>query len=591
MIDTILYFAVVTIASHIAFDYNYLLKMISIDSLFSAIHFMKSFVNKNISDSQVIKKSNSLYGGSLIDRYIYYLIVYGLYNIICAFFWIDHSYLLYYIGLLTIIPTIINKILGSKLFDVIKERKEYMAKIIISKILTMVIKFYSKLYLDRDLNLKNSEILELLKDYKEALNCLSDVVKNSFIILLLSYAKSYASIYYGIIKYAYNYKTGDLLTSYNTISAKQHLINIIDNRKWNELSKPNAYKAMLCLYQTNDEKSDTLCKLFKEFNFAFVKMFSIWTMASLCGSVYLVPLFSICMLLYRQYIGNKVNDKIISELIIICIFGSLSYFIDSYLVISALCQFGSKIIFNRMTYLLIKIIRKFVKKISTNIITTNGDLLIAYVTTIVYILILKFMDFEKNYVIICLNIMANMIMNVDTKKQIVFGLLISSTHLSSYNLLHILYNSSLLYIITGISNKYNIFTFQDNVREMVSSLIILFDKYLNIVISIIQTLYENYLAIRKRFKEKLRNLLIENIDSDKQMNLRFKLMDTDRFPSVSAKINNNVLIDSVSIDDKVFDIDDDNMFIDGIGIDDKKNDDNCTVVSKGSYSVMQDFVK
>jgi hypothetical protein len=126
---------------------------------------------------------------------------------------------------------------------------------------------------------------------------------------------------------------------------------------------------------------------------------------------------------------------------------------------------------------------------------------------------------------------------------------------------------------------------------MVSSLIILFDKYLNIVISIIQTLYENYLAIRKRFKEKLRNLLIENIDSDKQMNLRFKLMDTDRFPSVSAKINNNVLIDSVSIDDKVFDIDDDNMFIDGIGIDDKKNDDNCTVVSKGSYSVMQDFVK
>ena len=43
-----------------------------------------------------------------------------------------------------------------------------------------------------------------------------------------------------------------------------------DDKKWNELTKPNTYKAMFYLYQTNNDKSDMLKKIVNDFNFSSV---------------------------------------------------------------------------------------------------------------------------------------------------------------------------------------------------------------------------------------------------------------------------------------------------------------------------------
>ena len=118
----------------IATGYNFFLKMITLDSLFNAIHFLGTYGNKNLSDSQIVLKSNSLYTGSLLDRYIYYSIIFSLYKIICMFLWRSESFILYFMGIMTIVPYIMNGILNSKIFNVIKEKKELLIKIVISEL-------------------------------------------------------------------------------------------------------------------------------------------------------------------------------------------------------------------------------------------------------------------------------------------------------------------------------------------------------------------------------------------------------------------------------------------------------------------------
>src|SRR5439155_15347541 len=107
MLDTILYSIIIILTSYSSFHYNFFLEMITIDGLFNAIHFMKTFVNKNLTESQIITKSNALYKGSLLDRYIYYLLIYIVNKTISVFFWLSYSHILYYISILTIIPPLI----------------------------------------------------------------------------------------------------------------------------------------------------------------------------------------------------------------------------------------------------------------------------------------------------------------------------------------------------------------------------------------------------------------------------------------------------------------------------------------------------
>ena len=70
MLESILYFSIATMASFI--PYNLLIKMFTLDSLFNAIYFIITFLNKNLTESQIIDNANNLYSNTILDRYIYY---------------------------------------------------------------------------------------------------------------------------------------------------------------------------------------------------------------------------------------------------------------------------------------------------------------------------------------------------------------------------------------------------------------------------------------------------------------------------------------------------------------------------------------
>lgn len=197
-------------------------------------------------------------------------------------------------------------------------------------------------------------------------------------------------------------------------------------------------------------------------------------------------------------------------------------------------------------------------------------------------------------------------MSTEIKKQIIFGIIVSSSYISNYNILHILFNALVLYVLTGLIDKINIYTFQDTIKLSVDNLSYSLNSFFKIIWNGCTLIHGYYSLIRHYIREKLRDMLfvLFGFKNDKTKKIIFDLMDTERFPSVSMynsnmptvkpiKINSKIEIsDSVSLDDEIFNQSDD-IFINGISVD--ENDDkhkNIEVINNAqTYSIVNDFFK
>lgn len=556
MFIEILHFAIAAFAGTISFNINYniLLRLITLDSLFSALHFIHRFIDNNLTESQIITESNALYTGSNLDRYIYYFMVYLSYKILFNFFWLNESFIYYYIGLFTIVPCVLNRILDSKFFEIIRQKKELFIKTVLAKILTSIIKFCAKVYLNKeDINVKHTEIMEILKDYQETSGYFFSILKSMGIIFGMSYIKNCApSMYYGLIKYIYNYKTGEMISSFNNNKAKYLISDIIENKKWYELTKANTFKAIIHLYQMNNDNDDFFGKLINDFNFTLIKMFCVWTIASLTGCIYVSPFMALILLLYKRYIRKSDNDNLIGEILLIFLSGVIGYFYNSYFAISFINQFGPKILFNSAIYIILKVIFRNTKELIQEIIMNNRDTTVSFLIIVGYIFLLKSINIES-YILISLNLLANILMGTESKKQILFGIILSSTFLSNFAIHHVLFNTSILYILFGLFDFwYKSYTPQD---------------LLKIFLDYIQ------------FKIKKRNIA-------------FEILDTKKYPSISQLgqvikgCESSSIRDSVSMDDPIFDQSND-MFISSISI---ESDREYKVKSQGKLDIINNFL-
>lgn len=423
---------------------NYFLEMVLMDSVINAVNFVVIYLNQNLTDKQIVTASNSLYSGSLIDRYIYYLLVYTVYNILCAFFWVNDINVLYYFGLLTIIPPFINKIFRSSFFKTIRKQKELIIKLFFAKILSVIMKFFSKTYLQKKIkNFKYTELLYLLSDYQQTVNYFYIVLKNFGIILLLSYIKKYSTqTYYDIIKYIYGYKTGELLNSFNESSGKDYLIKIIDNKNWVEFTKPNTYNAILKVYQLSPKDVDIFDILSAEISFIVAKIFSMWTIASLFGNVLYVPLLSLVLALYK-YI--RVGKGSIREMCVIIGVIPLCYICDWYVVIGFLCQCMHKMMFNKLTYKIYKEFKGKCVDVVEYIGNMDKNIFISMGSIICYLGIIKI--FNLYDILLILNVLFNMIYFNNERKNLLNCVIVCSTYLSNYNLIHIIINTCLVFVL------------------------------------------------------------------------------------------------------------------------------------------------
>lgn len=506
--------------------------MITLDSLLNAIYFLKIFINKNLTESQIVTEVGSIYSGTSLDRYIYYILSYLFYKIVCTLLWVSDIPMLYFMIIMTILPPILNKILTHKIFLKIKETKELIVKIIIAKIFTKIIKFYSKLYLERDIKLKYEEILILLEDYNETLNHFYSVLKNTLLILFLSYIKTYSSkTYYKLIKYVYNYKTGELLNSYNDNNAKYYLIDILDNKKWNAFTKPNTYKAIIQLYQMNVDNTDLIHRLITDFNYLMINMFAIWTFASLLDNIYLIPILSLIMIIYRRIVGKINNYKLIIKIITIGISAVVGYFYNSFFLISMLCHFGSYILFNKITSVISRMIMKNTDYVKNYLVYENYNITISYFGIVFFMCIFKYNVLNScvnnSFLTLFLNIIMNIITNTNIRKQLIFGMVLCITYISQFNILHILYTTLIMILII------------QSVDFTVEYQNIIKDVGIN-VLKILKYLYEKYMGCKNRIKELAVLYKDDNLKNINQQNIR------------NSIIISSSLKESVSLDDDVF---------------------------------------
>lgn len=469
--NTVPYSIAIILTCLTSLDYNFFFKMITLDSIFNSLHFITTLINQNLTESQIITTTNSLYSGSLVDRYIYYSLIYSIYKVICTYFWISDVYYLYLLGMFLTLPIIVNIVLSSHLFVIIREKKEELVKTMIAKILSIIIKFYSRIYLNSNVSIKYKDLL--IEDYKESINYFLDLLKNLLIILLLFCVKFYSkSVSYGIIKYMYNFKTGDLLASYNNEnSAKEYLLNIINNKSWNELIKPNSIKAIVYLFQINKDESDLFKKISNSFNFSLIQMFTIWTLSSLVNSVYMMPILSFCLLLFHAFIRKTHNEPLLYNILILLFSGVMCHIYPSYLLISAICQYGTLVIFNKITFTIIKTIHKKFIKYSKKILENNKDLTITLILTFFHTMILSYINTPQVLIGIIMNFVNNLLTNNNYKNNIISNIIIFTTYLSKFHPLHIIHNILIMYIVNEIINSNNNYNYQDIFKKIIDIII------------------------------------------------------------------------------------------------------------------------
>ena len=459
MYNFLYYLLLIIFSNYMMVDYSLIIKIISIDGLFNTIHFLKTYLNKNMTDSQIVKESYSLYNNSSLDRYIYYFIIYIVSKIINNIFWINDISIYHLIYEILIIPNILNKIINSEQFKLIKNKKEEIIKKIISKQFALGINYIAKTYLEKEVKVKYKDILPLLNNYQEGLEYILEAFKNSMIMLLLDYLKSYSpKFYYKISKYIYNYKTGENLIPINTESSKQLLLDIIDNKQWIDIIKPNSCRSILFLYKINSNNTDFIKFTIDVLNYKLIKMCACWTIASFFSITIISPIVSILLLLYKNENIIKRRQELLNRLSVFIISIIIALNSNNYPLISFISEFGHGILYNKLSMSVYKMIKKKIIKQIEYIYYNNEISIIPLIGYIIYITIIKNITGYNITKYLIPNLVLIILNTINKKQMYLLISLITTGIFSNYDIIHLTIISIIYYFIISfmdltITNK------------------------------------------------------------------------------------------------------------------------------------------
>jgi hypothetical protein len=441
---------------------NILTQLITIDSIFTSINFLvlHMIYNQKIKITQetqkekikitqetqailILKATDKLYTSNLLDRYIYYIIITLFYYTLCNFFWIDYKYNKILLILST--PNLLNYILKLNIFTRIKQKKQYIIKIIITKQVAFLIKTCSRIYLNKIININYLELMDIFINYDKTYENFIKCLKTSIIIFIITHIKlKHNYIYYKLSKYVYNYTTGEYLISYDSKSSRELLLDIIINKKYDMLLKSNTYSAIIFLYYENNIKDNYLELLFNNFKYKITSLIAIWTLSSYFNSLHINININITFIIISNIALLIINKTLNYKNIIIL----LSYLSTNIFLINFICQFSNILVFNKLTYNVYKFLYQETKN---KIITLfNNNKLYNKFILILYFLVI--INRELNI----FSIILNSIISKDYVKILITNVLLLSCYISDYHLLHVLHNLIILYIICGF-NSINIY--------------------------------------------------------------------------------------------------------------------------------------
>jgi len=302
---------------------------ILIDGLILSFVFLKEYLifkitekklnSKRILDSQkdIISHYNKIYILDFYDRYLLYLCIYIIYSFI--------EYTVNYninIVILFALPSIQNYILRklNKYLLIYIKNKEIFIKYSIAKI---VVQFIEKL----DLNIIKIQNYHIFLIYKYiSFNYIWSITQTYFFILLLYILRSYKLLYkyYKAIKLAYYYENNIL---FNVISKEIaiDLVNmVIKEKRWDSLTKIEILNAFYVLV-SQKYKEET--PLLINFQISLFKIFSIWSLVSLCKLFFFsitftvtititIIIFSYVIIMNKNFLKNIITCIIVYLLLL-----------------------------------------------------------------------------------------------------------------------------------------------------------------------------------------------------------------------------------------------------------------------------------
>ena len=351
----ILLWAVGMIIVKICSDAPYIATPITIDGMYYAIDFIKNNIVKNtiteysMTESQILMECNNLYNVEILERYLFYFGLYALYMFITYFIFNFPLGLLRYLFAILLIPSIFNNYVHKYLHKIFSkfthEKKEFIKKLCFDQVANILVHLKSKFLNDKNIT-KQDILLELNK-----INSFEDEIykfgKNVLITLFILHMRKTSVVYYKAIKYIYKMTVGEEIHNMTVDESKKMLQNMLNDKKYEQLTKPMFIQAMIYLYCEND--SGSAQKYINMFKYDIASITTLWAFGDFF--TYYSKLFVILSISTLLFVGRiwKSRDiqktyRFIASTISTC---AATYITFNSLLLSIVNVFFGNIIFNK----------------------------------------------------------------------------------------------------------------------------------------------------------------------------------------------------------------------------------------------------
>lgn len=307
----------------IVFTYTYLLRSqslcifaMTLDSMFCSLEFMRSYIVSKINRTPH-EPTVVVYDLSIIDRYIYYLGLDLIYRCLMFLIWGNGASILYICMSLSACPIILNFIAVKYLtnaFYLLNKAKNKFIKQILAQQVANIINYLSNITINLRPDVKSSELLPLFRDIDQITKFFWGFLTSFLIATLIQYTKNSGNKFYAkVIRYLYNYKTGDFIGGINDKKAREKFAHIIVYRKWDQLLLPDTLQSIFYIYRTNPE-GDLLNQIYGQVSYMVINISSMWTCVKLFGYSSLSPIFGLLMILVTEFTTtNQSTSPILTQ--------------------------------------------------------------------------------------------------------------------------------------------------------------------------------------------------------------------------------------------------------------------------------------
>ena len=306
--DYLLEYVIVLIVTYCYYPFNSypIAYFLALDGIYSTLAFMR-LQSRNLTQSQVLEKIGILYNIDFIDRYIYYIAVSFFYQYLQLLFWLNESFSTYLIILLLLVfapPNQINLLHKTWLnptFSILGEIRIKVSKTVCAFILARIMNFLSLVCVDLRPNIHTAELYPLMKS--ATLSNTPKTLLNFLIATLVQYTQNNGrTMSSRLIRVVYRYNTGKKINTVKSEEqAKEQIVKVLVERRFNELIRPTTLQTVFYLYQSKED--GLLYTIFTEFEYRILQIGSIYTLTkSILGiPAYYAAIFSSILCLYRIY--------------------------------------------------------------------------------------------------------------------------------------------------------------------------------------------------------------------------------------------------------------------------------------------------